>query len=228
MPKIIPFKATLYSEKIRSDLGKVLSPPYDVISPDGFSQLKKLHPNQSVRLALTEDANDPDRYLKMKNMFQAWKNEGTLQAFETNAFYLIEDNFTSDGKSKRRLGFVALLEVSPFEKKEILPHEFTLSGPKKDRLDLLKTMRAELSQIFLCYKDSELTLEKIHESKSKEATLLHGTDSSKVERKVWAITNEREVSALQNLLKRRPALIADGHHRYETAVNFSSESKYVQ
>ncbi len=228
MPEIIPYRALLYGTQFRSQLGDLLSPPYDVISPAQFQVMKKLNPHQSIRLALSENPDDPDRYEKMKSLLNEWKQEGVLQYFDSPAFYLIEDQFESEGKPARRVGFVALLEVSSFEKKQILPHEHTLSGPKKDRFELLKTMRAEVSQIFLCYKDNELKVEKIFEELSKTEPLLEASDSSNVKRRMWPVTDPQSIKAIQNLIQSRPALIADGHHRYETALAFASESKYTQ
>jgi uncharacterized protein (DUF1015 family) len=228
MPKIFPYQALLYSKHLRRELDRLLSPPYDVISPEGFLELIKLHPYQSVRLALTEDPNDPERYEKMRKLCSSWKSEKALEIFPNKAFYLIEDSYREDGKDFKRIGFIALLEVSPFEKKEVLPHEHTLLGPKKDRLELLRTMRAEVSQIFLCYKDPSLALEKIYEDKSKLDPLLSALDSTGVGRRVWAIDERPQIDRLQILLAQTPALIADGHHRYETALAFSSECKFAQ
>jgi uncharacterized protein (DUF1015 family) len=229
MPKIFPFRAQLYSETFRNEIGKLISPPYDVISAEGFRNLKNLHSFQSVRLALTEDGDDARRYEKMRDLYRQWKKEKVLVTTPTPAFYLIEDTFETDGKKSRRVGFVALLEVTPFEKKEVLPHEYTLSGPKKDRFELLKMMRAEISQIFLCYKDASLTLEKIYD-KISSATAPHfeGTDSSDIHRRLWTLTEREDIEQLQKLLSDHPVLIADGHHRYETAVAFSKESRFAQ
>lgn len=228
MPKIFPFKAMLYSDQLRKSIGALLSPPYDVISTEGFARLRALSPYQSVQLALAGDSNDPERYEKMKDLYREWKSSGVLTQHTSKAFYLVEDRFESEGHQAIRIGFIALLEVSPFERKEILPHEYTLSGPKKDRLELLKTMRAELSQIFLCYQDPDLVVETIHRSYSERPALAGGRDTSGIHRRLWAIERADEIQRIQALVASSPALIADGHHRYETAVSFSKEAPFAQ
>jgi uncharacterized protein (DUF1015 family) len=169
----------------------------------------------------------------MKSLYESWKKTGVLQQEPSAAFYLIEEKFDRDGQAMCRLGFVSLLEVSDFEKKQVLPHEFTLAGPKKDRLELLRTMGAETSQIFLCYQDENLLLEKIHSQLLNKPALLSTDRVEGVARKVWRIENPQDVSKIQQLLAKQSVLIADGHHRYETAVAFAKEdqterSRYVQ
>lgn len=233
MPNIIPYRAFTYSQKLRSSVGDLVSPPYDVISPEGFEKLKGRHPFNSVRLCLAENANDTERYEKMKTLFTSWKKEGVFETHPTASFYLVEETFKMGGAEKKRSGFVALMEVSPFAEKKVLPHEHTLSGPKQDRLDLLKAMGAELSQIFLCYRDKKFILEGILEKSAARTPLVQGTDSQNISRRVWAIEDPAQIAKLQELIASQAVLIADGHHRYETAVHFrnmdgTSRSKYVQ
>jgi uncharacterized protein (DUF1015 family) len=233
MPKIIPHKALVYSPKYRAELGKLISPPYDVISPEYFSKLKSQNEFNSVRLCLAENNEDPERYEKIKHLFSDWKKNQVFEKLNSPAFYLIEETYKTFAGPQKRIGFVGLLEVSPFEKKEVLPHEYTLSGPKKDRLELLKTIRTEFSQIFFCYRDPQLTLENLHGKRSSEVPFLEGTDPQGIKRRVWLIADQIEVAAIQKLLNSQSVLIADGHHRYETAVYFndlenSRESKFVQ
>ncbi|MBN8555064.1 MAG: DUF1015 domain-containing protein [Deltaproteobacteria bacterium] len=233
MPKIIPHKALVYGSKYRSHLGELVSPPYDVISTEYFQKLKSQNEFNSVRLCLAENSEDSDRYQKMAKLLLDWKEKKVLETLDKPHFYLIEERFKTASGQHQRLGFVGLLEVSKFDKKEILPHEFTLAGPKKDRLELLKTMKAELSQIFFCYQDQNLALNKIFESKSKTSPFMEGEDPQGVYRKLWLITETSEIETLQKLMQSQSLLIADGHHRYETAVHFnetenSRNSKYVQ
>jgi uncharacterized protein (DUF1015 family) len=233
MPSIIPFRAWLYAKSFSKEYDRLISPPYDVISSEMLEELRNKHSYNSVRLSLTEDTNDPDRYKKMRDRFIDWKSKGILERASTPAVYLIEEKFSVEGKSKTRLGFVALMEVSDFSKREVLPHEKTLSGPKKDRLALLEEMGAELSQIFLCYKDPARTLETLHAAESIKTPTMRVAPTYGVERKMWALTDEAQVSALQALIQNQSVLIADGHHRYETAVAMQKshpgpKSHYVQ
>ena len=228
MPNVQPFKALVYSEKNRNDLSDLISPPYDVLSHEQFLAMKAKNKFQSVRLCIAEDSADPDRYKKMKNLLGEWKQAGVMTHQSQPAFYLIEERYTEGGKSSTRIGFVGLLETSPFPEGKVLPHEHTLSGPKKDRLELIQTMRAEMSQIFLCYQDPTLTLEKIYDSVKSTTPLMVCEDPQSIHRRVWPLTDAVQVKAIQNLLADKKVLIADGHHRYETALAFRDQSKYVQ
>lgn len=228
MPVIKEFKALLYNLDLRKNLNKLLSPPYDVISPKQFEDLKALDSFQSVRLALTEDPQDPERYEKISQTLKSWKEKGVLVHHPRPAFYLVEDQFQSEGAEKIRIGFIALLKVSAFDKKEVLPHEHTLSGPKKDRLELLKATHLETSQIFLCYKDPQLLVEQIYKKLSLGAPLMEAIDSTHVRRRMWSIEDAKDIESIKHLLAKMPVLIADGHHRYETAVGISSEHPYAQ
>ncbi len=211
----------------------LIAPPYDVISADGLKALRARHEFNAVKLSLVDDPQDEERYQKMKARFEDWKARGAFEQDAQPCLYAIEENFTVAGRPARRLGFVALLETSPFADKQVLPHEHTLAGPKKDRFELLKTMGAELSQVFLCYQDRDLTFEKIFERARNSKPDLTIPEVDHVARKVWKITSPEDQRALVQLIASRPTLIADGHHRYETSLAFrefdqTDKSKYVQ
>jgi len=233
MPKIRAFRAYTYNDTFKKKLEDLISPPYDVIKEDERKALLSKNPHNSVKLCLVEDAEDPDRYRKMKKVFEDWKSQKVLVQNQKPAFYLLEETYTIEGVKKQRIGFVGLLEVTPFENKEVLPHEFTLSGPKKDRLELLKTMGAEFSQVFLVYEDPQLVLEQIYEKKSRHDADLESKTSAGADRRVWFIDDADSISRLEKLLDKKDALIADGHHRYETALEYRKQSggeasKYLQ
>lgn len=233
MAKIIPYRPFFYSERYRDQIGQLVSPPYDVISPTGLKALRNQSPYNSVQLCVAENPDDSDRYQKMKECFAQWKESGVFETAKAPIFCLIEERFDSRGADRIRIGFTGLLESTPFEEKQVLPHEHTLSGPKADRLELLKTLGAELSQVFLCYKDSSLMIEQIHKKYSSTPPRFEGMDPQGVKRRVWFIENENEIRDLQSLISTRSLLIADGHHRYETSVHFrkwdgTPKSQYVQ
>lgn len=233
MPEVKAFKAIRYSNDLKENLGELISPPYDVIKETERKAMLDKNKFNSVKLCLVEDLEDPDRYKKMRKEFEDWKAEGVLTQTDRESFYLIEDTYEIEGKPSKRIGFVGLLKTSPFEEKQVLPHEYTMSGPKKDRLALLEAMGAEFSQIFMCYQDPDFVLEKIYEEKSKTAPDLEGLDVMDVHRRVWFIQDKTQLEAIQNCLADKQLLIADGHHRYETAIYYakngpSEKSKYVQ
>ena len=233
MPNVKPHKAFVYSQDYRKNLADLISPPYDVISKEGHEKLLAKNDKNSVQLALTDDPSDESRYQKLKDRLNTWKETGVFETIDPPAFYLVEEKFKVAGEWQKRIGFVGLLEVSSFDKKEVYPHEYTLSGPKKDRFSLLQTMGAELSQIFFCYQDEELTLEKLYEQKQSETPFMDISNDSDVPRRVWLIQDESEIKSIQSALKKEGVLIADGHHRYETALKMSQDhpsekTKFVQ
>lgn len=232
MPQVKPFKALLYSKELADQCGELISPPYDVINSEDRKALIEKNKLNSVQLCLAEDPKASDCYQKMKERFENWKKEGVLKKADQPAFYLVEDEFEIGGKTRKRIGYVGLLKTTPFETKEVLPHEHTLKGPKRDRLALLETMGAELSQIFMCYQDESQTLEKIHQKHSSENPYFDAVDCMGVRRRLWLIDDPKEVQAISEMMESKPVLIADGHHRYETAIEFSKRQpklgEYVQ
>jgi len=233
MPTIVPFRSMLFSKKLRSQLKDLIAPPYDVISEDGLKALRARHDFNAVKLSLVENPEDADRYKKMRSMLESWKTQGVFEKDESPSFYLIEERFTVAGREHQRVGFVCLMEVSSFEERKVLPHEHTLAGPKKDRFELLKEMGAELSQVFLCYKDPSQCLEKIYSKLKDVPPLLDVPEVDHVRRRVWAIREKSDQEKIQSMIANQSVLIADGHHRYETSVAFrdfdkTEKSKYVQ
>jgi len=224
MAEIRPFRAYVYSENEQKNLGDLISPPYDVIKPEQRQQMLKKNAHNSVALSLTDDLNDSDRYKKMAQRYSKWKADEVLVSISKPSFYLIEETYQIEERLDRRLGFIALLQVSPFEEGKVLPHEHTLSGPKKDRFELLQTMGAELSQILMCYEDPRLVLEKIYESKNSQKPFMECTDPQGIKRRLWLIENHQEIESLKDCLKDKTLLIADGHHRYETAVKYRTDA----
>jgi uncharacterized protein (DUF1015 family) len=233
MPKIVPYRPFFYSSKYQNKLGELISPPYDVISPQGLETLKKQNELNSVRLCLADDANDNDRYKKMRSRYEEWKSQNIFETSKEKVFCLIEEKFEKDGVSRQRIGFIGLLESTPFDQKQVLPHEHTLSGPKADRLELLKTLGAEFSQVLFCYKDPELIVEKLYDQYRTKPPAEQAIDPQGIARRMWLIDNAKDIATLQTLLADKSVLIADGHHRYETSVHFkkwdhSPKSEYVQ
>lgn len=233
MPTIRPFRALLYSPQLRTQMKDLIAPPYDVISTEGLQKLRARHEFNAVKLSLVDDPEDPARYQKMAERFRAWKRAGAFEFFNKPAFYLIEEKFSVAGVHHQRVGFVCLLETSPFSERKVLPHEHTLAGPKKDRFELLKEMGAELSQVFLCYRDPKLVVEQLYQRVAATEPIIDVPEVDHVKRRVWPIVDASDQRQIEALIETQSVLIADGHHRYETSVAFrdfdkTEKSKYVQ
>lgn len=225
MASIKAFRAWLYNRKYQDRIGEFISPPYDVIKEHEHKAMLEKNPLNSVALCLVDNPDDPERYRKMAARFEEWKFQQVLEPQPQPAIYLIEENFERLGQPAVRIGFVALLRTSPFEEKIVFPHERTLSGPKQDRLALLEEMRAEFSQIFMNYEDDTMILEKIHEGLKKTPPYFEFTDENGHLKKMWVVSSEADISSLVNCMENTELLIADGHHRYETALHYATLSQ---
>lgn len=206
------------------DLSPVVCPPYDVIDEAGRAKLEAKSPYNFVRLILPrEQQGEPAtaRYGRARELLGAWRKEGVLAQDEAPAILAVEQEFTdpSTGQRRSRRGLQALLRLREFSEGVVLPHERTLSGPKADRLELLRATGAHLSPIFALYPDeqNEVTgaLDAIYRSPPSHEAVLDGTTH-----RAWIVSEPAVIQRVQGLLRERKAFIADGHHRYETALNF--------
>lgn len=230
MAEIRGFKAHLYSENLHNEMRELISPPYDVIHEEGRQELIEKNKFNSVQICL----KGPNQtYQDMKNLFEKWKSEKVLEQHPRDALYLIEERFSLNDKELTRIGFIGLLKTSDFSEKKVLPHENTLSGPKKDRFELLENLRAEASQVFFCYDDSDQLIEGIYNDLKQTSPRVSIEDPNGVSRRLWILDQPQILKKIKEHFSNKKLLIADGHHRYETALSFSKthpeiESQYVQ
>lgn len=219
MVHIAPFQGIRYNPAKIDDWAKVTAPPYDVISPTQQAQLHQNSPYNIVRLILGEKhASDTDQdnvYTRAHNTLEAWLSEQAVLPEAQPAIYAYRQSWDEVTRS----GFIARLKLEPYETGQILPHEFTLGGPKADRLALFKATGSILSPIFCLYDDPQLLAEAALFSAIPEDAVTV-IDPDNVEHTFWPVTQVETVSAIQHLLAQQPVLIADGHHRFETAVAY--------
>ena len=227
---IKPIDAIVYNQD-KVNINEVIAPPYDVITSDLQENLYKKSPYNIVRLILTKGYN---RYVDAKKFFEKWLNEGILiHTKKPCIFYLVQKYTTENGKKIERKGFIAKNKIEKFESKKVLPHEFTMGGPKEDRLKLTKSCEANFSQIFLVYNDPEKQIEnKIASKYLSKKPFIDTIDDNGVQNIVYLIDDEDDIKVFQDTLADKSTLIADGHHRYETAMAYSEisdspEAQYV-
>ena len=227
---IKPIDAIVYNQD-KVNINEVIAPPYDVITSDLQENLYKKSPYNIVRLILTKGDN---RYEDAKKFFEKWLNEGILiHTKKPCIFYLVQKYTTENGKKIERKGFIAKNKIEKFESKKVLPHEFTMGGPKEDRLKLTKSCEANFSQIFLVYNDPEKQIEnKIASKYLSKKPFIDTIDDNGVQNIVYLIDDEDDIKVFQDTLADKSTLIADGHHRYETAMAYSEisdspEAQYV-
>ncbi len=202
-------------------LPQVVAPPYDVIGADLRRELGERHAHNIVHLDLPEGTGD-DRYAHAKELLQQWIAEGVLRRLGTPAFWRYAQTFDPPGGGQRctRRGFFALVRAVPFSDRVVLPHERTLSGPKLDRIKLSRATRATLSPQFMLYSDPERALDASLDAGDLFADF---TTEDSIRHEISRITSPDAIARITQTLASGKLLIADGHHRYETAVALSGE-----
>ena len=218
MADIRPFRGWHYSlAKIR-DLSQVITQPYDKIPKELQQTYIARHPSSFVNLILPAA---PDPYGYSATTFKLWSSQLVLIRDAHPTIYVLHQDFEIGGQKKTRKSFVAAIRVDEFEKGTVLPHERTLSKPKADRLSLLRATRMDYEQIFMLYDDPQGVVEKALTPAGEP--LMKTADDYGVVQKVWAITDPTKLATVRKALADKVMLIADGHHRYETALTYRQE-----
>ena len=225
MAEILPFRGIRYDERKAGTLGVVTAPPYDVISPEEREELYRKSDYNVIRLILGKEFPGDDeknnKYSRAAAFFQKWLREEIIREDEESCIYIYEQEYSHEGRKKTRRGFLTLLKLEDFDRGVILPHEETLSRPREDRLNILRACRANLSPIFTLYSDPARTVDKLLEEERE--TLMEVEDAKGEKHRLWAITSGEKIEKLRQFLSDKEIYLADGHHRYETALNFRNE-----
>ena len=220
MLDVRPFRGIRYNPSKVGDLSRVITQPYDKITPEMQHAYYTHEPHSFVRLILPAA---PEPYADSKKTLEEWLADGTLVRDGEPAFYVIHQEFDVHGQKKLRRGFIGVVRVEDFEKGSVLPHERTLSKPKADRLNLTRATQKDFEQIFLLYSDPKGEVDRLLSPQGP--ALMSATDDYGVKQQVWAITDPGKVAKVHQLLQDKVMLIADGHHRYETALNYRKEKE---
>jgi uncharacterized protein (DUF1015 family) len=222
---IVPFLGIRYDAERAGDVSRVLAPPYDVIGEAERAELEARHPQNVVRIELPRGEGDA-RYAQAANLLRAWKTEGVLRADARPAFYVYEQQFTlpqAPGRIYTRRGFFAAVQLEPFERRVVLPHEKTLAGPKEDRLKLMRATHTQISPIFGLYRDADGSAREIIDAATAAVPSLDATTADRVRHRLWRLGDPAAIAGLVRLLADKQILIADGHHRYETLLGLGPE-----
>lgn len=225
MAKIAPFRAVRYNLEKIQDPVSVTAPPYDVISPALQDDLYRRSPFNLVRLILGKIEPDDDaannRYTRAAGFFRQWQDDGILVRDREPSIYLYDEEYQAEGMGTVvRKGFIALARLEDFATGMVKPHEKTLSGPKADRLQLTKACEANFSPIFGLYSDPCCVQEALTWELKKRTPDFEVTDDDGVVHRLWQVTDRTVIGRICGLLENKPLFIADGHHRYETALNY--------
>ena len=228
-----PFQAIRYNtDKVRLD--DVIAPPYDIISSDGQTQLYKQSPYNCIRLILNkiEESDTPanNRYTRANDCYSAWQKENVLIQEQAPCFYLYKQTFTNpaDGKRLDRFALLGRIHLEPFEKGIVVPHEKTLAKPRADRRQLLEATQTNFSPVFGLYDDETGQIAALQEKTMKDKPLYEAKDPEGVWHGVWKIQNTQDVEKIHGFFKERNVYIADGHHRYQTGLEYARDKRREQ
>jgi uncharacterized protein (DUF1015 family) len=227
--EIKAFKAYRYNPEVVGDSGTCIAPPYDVINPQQQKKLYEQNPYNIVRIILGKqeptDNDKKNQYSRAADYLKDWLSKGVLKQDEKETIYAYVQDFEVAGKKYSRSGFIALGKLARFGQ-GVRPHERTLDGPKADRLKLSQATAAQLELVFMLYDDPQRDTDKIIEKATAgKKSIIEFTDDDGVQHRLFAIDSQQDTSRLVQLMAQREVLIADGHHRYETAMNYYNLTK---
>ncbi|UCC21931.1 MAG: DUF1015 domain-containing protein [Planctomycetota bacterium] len=225
--QIKPFKALRFNETVVGDAGSCIAPPYDVISSAQQQQLYEKSEYNIVRIIKGKqqpsDDSKKNRYTRAADHLNTWLQKGVLTQDRTDTIYAYVQDFHAAGRDLQRNSFIALAKLEEYGK-TVRPHEHTLDEPKVDRLNLRKATDAEFGLVFMLYEDKQSIADKIIERAAKQKPLIDSTDEQDVRHRLFAITLKDDIEQITNMMLDKNCIIADGHHRYETALNYQKQT----
>jgi uncharacterized protein (DUF1015 family) len=231
MAEIRPFRGVLYDQRKVADIAQVVAPPYDVIAPAEQSALYARHPCNIIRLELGQDQpgdkETENRYTRAMRVLTEWLDNGSLRRDDTPAIYLYAIQYRlRSGEHRTLRGFLSLVKLEEFGTGRIFPHENTRAAAKSDRYQLLETCRSNFSPIFSLYSDAGGGIIRVLEKTvDPEKPRFDMTDAAGARHRIWAVTDQRALAEVVSLMKPLPLLIADGHHRYESALRYRNAQR---
>jgi uncharacterized protein (DUF1015 family) len=231
MALVQPFRAFRYNAAI-APFDRVLTQPYDKISPAMQEKYYAADPNNLIAIekgrVYPEDTPQNNVYTRAAATLNAWVAQNVVRQDSAPAFYAYSQEYTVRGTAVRRTrrGFIGLGHLEDYAAGVIFRHEHTLSGPKADRLELLRHTRTHTGQLFMLYSDTERRVDALlQENESAAGAVTEMTDEYGVVHRLWIITDPHQIRFIQNAMAPQKLVIADGHHRYETSLNFRNEHR---
>ncbi len=217
MAEIRPFKALRFNTANAGAIGELVCPPYDIISEEQRLAYLQRNPHNIIRLELPKGENP---YEEAGAALNRWLEEGILQQDEQEGIYIYEEEFTVNGLHTKFKGCIVRVKLEEFSKGVVLPHEETLSKAKEDRFNLMKATDCNFSQIYSLYMDPEHEITRQLEALSKGTPENELTDHDGVTHRLWIVTDPQAIAPICTAFADKKLYIADGHHRYETALNY--------
>lgn len=224
MAVVLPFQGILYNRDKIKDIAQVLTPPYDVISASERDGFYLRHPHNVIRLDKARpepgDTLVENHHTRAGSCFNAWLAEGVLVQDARPAFYLTAIDFKVEGRAMSRFGLIGRVKIEPFEKGVVLPHEKTFSKVKTERLSLMKASHANFSQIFSIFSDTGNSIGWLRDAAEGLLPEMACVDDAGHRHRLWRITDPAALENITRGFRDKTIFIADGHHRYETALNY--------
>jgi uncharacterized protein (DUF1015 family) len=230
MARIFPFRAVTFDPARVGSLDAVVTQPYDRVDEALQEAYYRRHPHNIIRITKgREEPGDDDRenkYARAARFFEAWQREGILRRDAEPAIYVYHQVYgVPEGGTRTRKGFVALVELEPFGKGRIHPHEETHTKPKVDRLNQLRALKAHTGQVFLLYSDPEKAVNALLDARTRRPPDYEARDDYGEVHRVWRVVDRKTIDTVAGAMRPRDCFIADGHHRYETALAFRDEMR---
>jgi uncharacterized protein (DUF1015 family) len=223
--RIEPFRGLLYDPRVAGEARNLVAPPYDLIGAERQNELYDRSPYNIVRLEL---GREPDRYAAAQKTFAQWIGKGVLARGARPAIYHYTQRFEVEGRALARTGLIVRLRLEEFGPGKILPHEKTFPAAKEDRLKLLTAIRTNTSSIFGLYPGAHPELDRLRAQTASRPALIDVTDDLGIRNELRVIDEPSEIAAVQRALESPQLLIADGHHRYETALNYRRQRRAAE
>jgi len=229
MADLRPFRGIKYDLK-KVKLDGVVSQPYDKITDSMREDYYAKDEHNIVRIIKgrpePSDSKEDNVYTRAKSHFDMWLKEGILNRDEEPAYYVYHQQFEAPGLGKRtRKGFICTIKLTPFEAGVVLPHEKTLSKPKEDRLNLVRATKANFGQIFMLYPDTHNEIYGLLDPFAKGPAEMEALEEGGVKHRVWTVEDAAVIDSVCEAMRDKVLFIADGHHRYETALDYMEEMK---
>jgi len=228
MAYLAPFRALRY-DPLRVDVAQAVTQPYDKITPEMQEKYYAASPHNLVRIILgkrtANDQPENNPYTRAADFFRDWRREGIFHQDAKPAIYAYVQNFTAPGGKAplERRGFIALGRVEDYSERVVFRHEQTLAKPKADRLQLLRATRAHFGQLFMLYSDPAAEIEAVLPTASLPDIDLQ--DEYGVRHRLWKLSDPSLIDLVRIKMRSQKLIIADGHHRYETALAYRSERR---
>ena len=224
MARIFPIKGIMYNSELDNDLGKFLCPPFDVVSDNDKNKLYALSEHNVIRLengkSFISDDNDENKYTRSSKFLNDWLSKRILVKDNSESFFILEEIFENNNKHISRSSLICNVKVEDYKKKIVLPHEKTREKQKKDRFELMKNTKAVFSPIMSMIEDKDRNFMQFVDDEKTAEPYISGEIPFMHKFNLWKIQDKDRISYATSLVENEKIFIADGHHRYETSLNY--------